>query len=234
MEISSIIVTIAVLLPGFIAYKISNISVYSPKISTFYTTLYSILFSIFIWLIIYLVILIIPQSLDIIKNFFIERIKHIYAFNEYSINDKYKYTFNIILFFIFIYIFSFLLGYLMSILKFRFRNIYNKLYGFLFKRAQYEDVVDQIFETLVYDSSNKKIIFKTISGDFFIGEVGIVSSNLQGKYIYFSKVQKYNKNKRHFLYVADDSGFCISTSSIEYMHLSPDTDFDIDYFEPDN
>lgn len=234
MEISSIIVTIAVLLPGFIAYKISNISVYSPKISTFYTTLYSILFSIFIWLIIYLVILIIPQSLGIIKNFFIESIKHIYAFNEYDINDKYKYTFNIILFFIFIYIFSFLLGYLMSILKFRFRNIYNKLYGFLFKRAQYEDVVDQIFETLVYDSSNKKIIFKTISGDFFIGEVGIVSSNLQGKYIYFSKVQKYNKNKRHFLDVADDSGFCISTSSIEYMHLSPDTDFDIDYFEPDN
>ena len=48
MEISSIIVTIAVLLPGFIAYKISNISVYSPKISTFYTTLYSILFSILI------------------------------------------------------------------------------------------------------------------------------------------------------------------------------------------
>ena len=175
-----------------------------------------------------------PPSLYIIKNFFIESIKHIHAFNEYDINDKYKYTFNIILFFIFVYILSFLLGFLMSRLKFKFRNIYNKLYGFLFKRAQYENVVDQIFETLVYDSSNKKIIFKTISGDFFIGEVGIVSSNLQGKYIYFSKVQKYSKNKRHFLDVADDSGFCISTSSIEYMHLSPDTDFDIDYFEPDN
>ena len=134
MEVSSIIVTIAILLPGFIAYKISNISVYSPKISTFYTTLYSILFSIFIWLIIYLIILIMPP---IIKNFFIENIKHIYAFNEYDINDKYKYTFNIILFFILIYILSFLLGFLMSTLKFRFRNVYNKLYGFLFKRGQY-------------------------------------------------------------------------------------------------
>ncbi|WP_300716636.1 hypothetical protein, partial [uncultured Brachyspira sp.] len=139
--------------------------------------------------------------------------------------------FSLMMFFIILYIFSAVFGIIVSKLKLQFRKEYNKIYGLLFKRSQYEDTIDQIFETIVYESENKNILFKTISGEYFIGEVSIVSNNLYGKYIYFSKIQKYSKNEKLFLDIADNMGYCINTNSIEYMHISPDENFNINNLE---
>lgn len=229
MEFSSIIISIAIIIPGFISYNISGLSIYKVKISTFYATLYSILYSFVIWFFI-LGLLKFPIQFNFINSFLLENINNI--FNIYSNNKELlkniDILFNLIIFFIVLYILSFIIGIIISILRLKLRKQYNFIYGFLFKRSQYENVVDQVFETLIYDNNNKTIIFKTISGDYFIGEVSLVSSNLQRNYIYFSKVQKYSQKRRKFLNVVDNMGYCINVNSIEYMHISPDKNFDVE------
>lgn len=231
MDFSSIIISVAIIIPGFIAYNISVLSTYRIKVSTFYITLYSILYSFAIWLLVFLVIKI-SKNCNIlgIYNFLYNNIINLYKIKDNKLFNI-DLIFSLMMFFIILYIFSAVFGIIVSKLKLQFRKEYNKIYGLLFKRSQYEDTIDQIFETIVYESENKNILFKTISGEYFIGEVSIVSNNLYGKYIYFSKIQKYSKNEKLFLDIADNMGYCINTNSIEYMHISPDENFNINNLE---
>lgn len=231
MDFSSIIISIAIIIPGFITYNLSVLSIYRVKVSTFYITLYSILYSFIIWFLIFLVIKVSYFfNILFIYNLLLKNINSLYCILKNKPFDI-DILFSLIIFFMILYIFSSIFGIIIAKLRLQFRKKYNKIYGTLFKRSQYEDTIDQIFETIIYESQNKNILFKTVSGEYFIGEVSIVSNNLHGKYIYFSKIQKYSKKKKLFLDIADNLGYCINTNFIEYMHIAPDENFDIDNLE---